>query len=73
MQGSTLMIDADKQILFFAAKNGRSSNTCMHEIVTEIFWLQVESDFILKVQWVRSKDNAAADEFSSKIRTPMCF
>ena len=59
--------------LFFAAKNGRSSNTCMREIVTEIFWLQVESDFILKVQWVRSKDNAAVDEFSNKIRTPMCF
>ena len=64
VQGLTLMIDVDFNAMFFAAKNGRSSNMCMHEIVTELFWLYVESDFTLEVQWVRSKDNAQADGLS---------
>lgn len=64
VKGSTLMIDVDNQALFFAVKKGRSKNTIMHNIVMGLFWLQVSADFTLKVQWVRSKDNAEADDLS---------
>lgn len=37
VQGSTLVVDVDYQALFYAMKNGKSSDTCLHEIVTELF------------------------------------
>ena len=33
----------------------------MHHLICQRFWLQVEADFILKLRWVPSKDNAVAD------------
>ena len=36
----------------------------MHEMIVDIFWLQVEHDFILKLRWVNSKSNAEADALS---------
>lgn len=64
VKGSTLAVDVDNQALFFAAKKGRSSNTRLHEVVTELFWLQVNEGFTLKVQWVCSANNAEADDLS---------
>lgn len=62
MQGSTLAVDVDNLALFYSMKNGKSSNMCLHDIATELFWLQVRADFTLKVQWVCSKANAEADD-----------
>ena len=33
----------------------------MHHLVRQLFWLQVEADFSLKLRWVLSIDNAVAD------------
>ena len=30
----------------------------------KLFWLQIDSDFTLRLRWVRSEDNAEADELS---------
>ena len=36
----------------------------MHGMIVDLFWLQVEHDFILKLRWVNSKANAEADALS---------
>jgi len=62
--GSTIVMDVDNKALFHAVKRGRSTNSRMHEVITELFWLQVKEDFTLSLQWVCSKDNAEADDLS---------
>lgn len=62
--GSTLVVDVDNKTLHDASKRGRSRNTVMHEMITDLFWLQAQQDFTLKLRWVNSKANAEADELS---------
>ena len=33
----------------------------MHYLVYQLFWLQIEPDFTLKLRWVPPKDNVVAD------------
>ena len=64
LAGSTLISKVDSKVLHDAFKKGRSSNTLMHEIITDLFWLQVRRDFTLKLKWVSSEENAEADGIS---------
>lgn len=64
LAGSTLISDVDSKVLHDAFKKGRASNTFMHEMITDLFWLQVRRDFTLKLRWVSSAANAEADGIS---------
>ena len=39
IQGSKVTVNADNMTLFYASRNGKPSNTRLHEIVTTLFWL----------------------------------
>lgn len=62
--GSTLVSDVDNKSLHDAFKRGRSRNTLVHGMITDLFWLQVKQDFTLKLRWVDSATNAEADGLS---------
>ena len=64
VRGSTLMVDVDNQVLFHGFQRGKARNTGIHQIITDLFWLQIQADFLLKVQRVSSKQNAEADDLS---------
>ena len=52
-----------------AFKKGRSRNTLTHDLITKLFWLQVKEDFTLKLRWVCSEANWAADSLTRPERT----
>ena len=62
--GSTVVLDVDNKTLFHAFNKGRAKDTSMHDVITDLFWLQVKQDFTLKLRWVASADNAEADDLS---------
>lgn len=62
--GSTLVSDIDNKVFHDSFKRGRAKNTLMHGMIIDLFWLQVEYDFMLKLRWVNSKANAEADALS---------
>ena len=64
LAGSTLISDIDNKVFHDAFKRGRSSVTIIHDLITDLFWLQVEHDFTLRLRWVSSEDNAVADGMS---------
>ena len=48
--------------MFHAFRNGRARDERMHDLIKSLFWLQVDSDFTLKLKWVCSADNKDADD-----------
>lgn len=65
VQGTTVLVDVDNTVLFHAMRRGRAKDDAMHEIVMDLFWLQVRQEFNLKLQqWVASETNAEADDLS---------
>ena len=36
----------------------------MHDIIVQLFWLQVDADFTLELRWVCSEENKEADDLS---------
>lgn len=64
VQGTTVLVDVDSDVLFHAMRRGRAKDDVMHQIVTDLFWLQVRQEFNLKLQWVTSEANAEADDLS---------
>ena len=62
--GSTLVSDIDNKVFHDSFKRGRAKDTLMHKMIVDLFWLQVEHDFILKLRWVNSKTNGEADALS---------
>lgn len=66
--GSTVVIDVDNTTLFHAFRKGSSKSDTLHNIIVDLFWLQVERDFTLDLRWVCSADNKEADDLS-RVRT----
>ena len=61
LRGSTATIDVNNTTMFYSVRNGRAKDERMHLVICQLFWLQVEADFTLKLRWVPSKDNIVAD------------
>lgn len=62
--GSTVLLDVDNKVLHDSLRRGRARNTLMHDVITQLFWMQVDCDFTLKLRWVDSESNAEADRLS---------
>ena len=69
LKGSTAVVDVDNKTMHDAFKKGRSRNTPTHDLITKLFWLQVKEDFALKLRWVCSEANWAADSLTRPERT----
>ena len=48
-------------IMFDSVRKELAKGARMHGSVSQLFWSQVEADFILKLRWVSSKYNVATD------------
>ena len=64
LRGTTLVVDVDNTTMFHAFRKGRARNERMHDLIKSLFWLQVDSDFTLKLKWVCSADNKDADNLT---------
>ena len=69
LKGSTAVVDVDNKTIHDAFKKGRSRNTLTHDLITKLFWLQVKEDITLKLRWVCSEANWAADSLTRPERT----
>ena len=58
------MVDVDNMRVFHAFRIEQSKNALLHELITTLFWLQVNTNFTLNLPWVRSADNKEADGLS---------
>ena len=64
LSGTTLVVDVDGTTMFHAFRKGRARGERMHDLIKSLFWLQVDSDFTLKLKWVCSADNKDADDLT---------
>ena len=58
------MVYVDNTTMFHAFRKGRARDERMHDLIKSLFWLQVDSDFTLKLKWVCSVDNKDADDLT---------
>ena len=61
---TTLVVDVDNTTMFHAFRKGRARDERMHDLITSLFWLQVDADFTLKLKWVWSADDKDADDLT---------
>ena len=69
LKGSTAVVDVNNKTMHDTFKKGRSRNTLTHDLITKLFWLQVKENFTLKLRWVCSESNWAADSLTKPERT----
>ena len=62
LSGTTLVVDVDNTTMVHAFRKGRARDERMHDLIKPLFWLQVDSDFTLKLKWVCSADNRDAGD-----------
>ncbi len=62
-EGKLVVFQVDAQNLLGIVNHG-SPRLNINELVREVFWLCVERDITLKVEWVPREVNALADELS---------
>ena len=64
LAGSKVVIDVDNKTLYYAFRRGKAKESRMHDIIVQLFWLQVDADFTLELRWVCSEENKEADDLS---------
>ena len=64
LSGPTFVVDVDNTTMFHAFRKGRAGDERLHDLINSLFWLQVDSDFPLKLKWVCSVDNKDADDLT---------
>ena len=64
LSGTTLVEDVDNTTMFHAFRKGRVGDERMHDLIKSLFWLQVDSDFSLKLKWMCSADNKDAGDLT---------
>ena len=64
LSDTTLVVDIDKTTMFRAFKKDRAGDERMHDLIKSFFWLQVDSNFTLKLKWVCSADNKETDDLT---------
>ena len=64
LSGITLMMDVDNTTMFYAFRKGRAGDERMHDLIRYFSWLQVDSDFTLKLKCVCSADNNDVDDLT---------
>ena len=61
---TTLVVDVDNTTMFHAFRKDRARDKRMHDFIKSLFWLQVDSDFTLKLKWVCSAENKDEDDLT---------
>ena len=56
LSGTTLVVDVDSTTMFRAFRKGHARDERMHDLIKSLLWLQVDSDFTLKLKWVCSAE-----------------
>ena len=64
LSGTILVVDVNNTTMFHAFRKGRVGDERVHDLITSLFWLQVDSAFTLKLKWVYSADNRDADDLT---------
>ena len=64
LSGTTLVVHVDSTTMFHVVRKGRARDERMHDLIKSLFWLQVDSDFTLKLKWVCSAGIKDADDLT---------
>ena len=64
LSGTTLVVDVDNTTVFHAFRKSRAGEERMHDLIKPLFWLQVDSDFTLKLKEACSADNKDANDLT---------
>ena len=64
LSGTTSVVEVENTTMFDAFRKSRAGDEQMHDLIKSLFWLQVDSDFTLKLKWVCSADNKDADDLT---------
>ena len=60
VKGKTVVVNVDNQTLYFIYENGGSTRQQgITQVCKKLFWLQIEAQFRLQLQWIPSGDNEA--------------
>ena len=60
IKGSTVVVDVGNMTVFHTFKKGKLKNAQLHELITKLFWLQVNEDFTLNLRCDRQKNKEAS-------------
>lgn len=61
-------MDVDSQAVHGAFNRGRSKNRIIHDVLIQLFHLQIQYEFILSLKWVPTAENGVADAISRPSR-----
>jgi len=61
-------MDVDSQAVQGAFNRGRSKNRVIHDVLIQLFDLQIQYEFMLSLKWVPTNDNVVADAISRPSR-----
>ena len=64
LSGTTLVVGVDNTTMFHAFRKGRARDERMHDLITSLFWLQIDSHFTLKLKWVCSAEKKDTDDLT---------
>ena len=64
LKGSTAVDNAGNKAMHDACKKERSRNAQTHDLITKLFWHQVEKYLTLEPRWICSEENWAADSLT---------
>ena len=68
LRRAQVLMNVDSQAVEGAFKKGRSRNRVLHELLIQLFELQVEYEFMLSLQCVPTAENVVADAISRPSR-----
>lgn len=68
LRRAQVLMDVDSQAVEGAFNRGRSRNRVLHELLIQLFDLQVEYGFMLSLKWVPTAENVIADAISRPSR-----
>ena len=50
LSGTTFVVDVDNTTMFHAFRKSRARDERMHDLIKSLLWLQVDSEFTLKLK-----------------------
>lgn len=68
LRRAQVLMDVDSQAVEGAFNRGRSRNRVLHELLIQLFDLQIEYGFMLSLKWVPTAENVIADAISRPSR-----
>ena len=68
LRRAQVRIDVDNQAVVGSFNRGRAKNRAAHDLLIQMFNLQIDYGFLLSLKWIPAAENAVADGISRRSR-----